>query len=211
MKPKEVPEIFVDIHEDDSGLFDELKKCDIGEVIKKHMETGDVVIRYGGFDVGIEVKRLSDFTNSLYSGRLHNQLVRLTEEFSYPLLIIEGEGRGDYSQDRKAIRSLNRKICVYETEDMGDTISIIESIIKDIKLKKFQYLRRKIVIIDDCDPQLVFLSGLPNISLARAKELLDLFGTPENAFTHLDEWIEIDGISEGRLKIIKDIWSKGIE
>ena len=202
MKPKEVPFIAVDIHESDSGLFKKLEARKIGECVEKHMVTGDVAIRFGGYEIGMEIKRGEDFFNSLHSGRLHDQLYRLTVEYDFPVLVAEDV------HDRKALRTLNRRVCVIPTDDMDDTIDLIESFVKDIKAKKFQYLRRKIVLIDDIDPQIKALCAWPNISVTRARELLDLFGTPENCFTHIKEWDEINGITDERLQKLIAIWSK---
>jgi ERCC4-type nuclease len=52
------------------------------------------------------------------------------------------------------------------------------------------------------------LASLPNISVARAQELLEIFGSPENALAHINEWVEISGITESRLQKIKDVYSK---
>ncbi|MDD5010255.1 MAG: ERCC4 domain-containing protein [Syntrophorhabdaceae bacterium] len=211
MKPKVLPEIYIDIHESDSGLFEDMKERDIGQCTVRHMETGDVVIRHDNFEIGCEVKRKNDFENSLHSGRLHDQIFRLTQTYDFPILIVEGWEGNDYDLHRKALRTLNRRICVLSTDDQADTIDLFESFIKDINAKKFQYLRRKIVLIDDIDPQISFLASLPNISVTRARELLDLFGSPENAFTHINEWSEINGITEDRLFKLKAIWGKEME
>lgn len=224
MKPKAIPEIIVDVHEKDSGILEDLRDRNIGNCTMEALDIGDIEIRFGGFHVLAEIKRGQDYTNSLHSGRLSEQIFRMLDStLGFPMLIIERWSPytgGDTTEEdwqkqvdmhRKSIRTLNRRIAVFETKDQADTCDLLESIIKDIADKKFFHIQRKVILVDDTDDQIVLLASLPNISVARAKELLDLFGTPENAFTHIDSWIEVNGITEDRLKGLKAIWSKEIQ
>lgn len=213
-------EIYVDIHEEKSGIFDAIAARDIGVCKGMHLETGDVLIRYKGFDVGLEVKRKTDFSNSLKKGRLHDQIFRLTKAFSFPILIVEGwtpwVGEGTTESEiiqkmdihKKTINTLNRRICTYDTRDQVETVDIISDIVRDLKKGKLNVLRRKIILIDEVDPQVNLMAGLDNIGVARAIELLEMFGTPENAFKNLEDWILVDGINESRLEKIKTIWEQ---
>jgi len=70
--------IIVDVHEDDSGIDKSLKLLEMPIEVRS-LVTGDVVLNYGGYTVGIEIKRFNDFQNSLYTGRLHDQMCRLTD------------------------------------------------------------------------------------------------------------------------------------
>jgi len=147
----------------------------------------------------------------------------LNSNIGFSLLIIEGwkpYTGGDTTEEdwqkqvdmhRKSIRTLNRRIAVFETKDQSDTCDLLESIIKDVANKKFFHVQRKVLLIDDTDDQIVMLASLPNIGINKAKELLDIFGSPENALTHIAEWIEIDGVTEARLQKIRDTYSKEIQ
>lgn len=61
------------------------------------LETGDFVIRdgcggiTGPHTVAIERKTVSDLLGSFRSGRLDKQLTRLRRDYTYPILLIEGE------------------------------------------------------------------------------------------------------------------------
>ena len=182
------------------------------------METGDVVIRFGGHSVGIEIKRESDYTNSLHSGRLSDQVYRLIREYSFPMLIVENwhpyvdddttedDVRKAVHKHKQSVRTFNQRLATYETRDMDDTLSIIQSVVRDMVSDKIGYIRRPIILEPSPDPQIVFLASLPNISAARAKEILDRFGCPWNAImNHLNSWAEINGITESRLEKIKEV------
>lgn len=212
-------EIIVDIFEDNSNLAKELEKRNIGEVTVRKLITGDVVLRCNGYEAGLEIKRNQDFTKSLQDKRLHWQIIRCIREFDFAALVIESWSpyvtdetteehlKETVSKYKKTKRTLNRSITVEETKDQNETIELIEGYIDSMQKNKFGHLRRK-VIIEDLDPQVNALCGYPNISPARARQLLELFGTPENAFAQLKDWIEINGITESRLAEIKRIWSE---
>lgn len=62
------------------------------------LETGDFVIRDGCPTpclVAIERKKVSDFLGSFRSGRLDKQLIRLKAQYTYPVLLLEGELKMD--------------------------------------------------------------------------------------------------------------------
>jgi ERCC4-type nuclease len=224
MKPKEPIKLIVDVHESDSGILEDLKERNLGDCSMESLDIGDIEIRFGGHSVLAEIKRNQDFTNSLHSGRLSEQIWwMLNSSLGFPLLIIEGwspyvtdstnesDLQKQVDMHRKSIRTLNRRIAVFETKDQNDTCDLLESIIKDIANKKFFHVQRKVILVDDTDDQIVMLSSLPNISVARAQELLEIFGSPENALNHIAEWIEISGITESRLQKIKDVYSKEVQ
>jgi ERCC4-type nuclease len=223
MKPKEPIKLIVDVHESDSGILEDLIERDCAECSMESLDIGDIQI-HSDFSVCAEIKRGADYTNSLHSGRLSEQIYRMLDStLGFPMLIIEGwqpYTGGDSTEEdwqkqvdmhRKSIRTLNRRIAVFETKDQADTCDLLESIIKDIANKKFFHIQRKVLLIDDTDDQIVMLASLPFVGINKAQELLDLFGSPENALAHINEWIEISGITESRLQKIKDVYSKEIE
>ncbi len=56
------------------------------------LETGDFVIRDDhGCTLAIERKRVSDLLSSFRTGRLDKQLTRLRRDYTYPILLVEGE------------------------------------------------------------------------------------------------------------------------
>ena len=218
-----MPHIFVDVHEDDSDIFRDLTARQLGVVQGgESLKIGDILIRYKDYDVGIEIKRKQDFTNSLQDGRLHNQIYKLTKAFNFPILIVEGwqPWVGPDTEEKeiikkenahnKTIRTLNRRICTYETREQMDTVDLISDIVRDLKIGKLNVLRRRVILQDDRDPQVNLLAGLDNIGVSRALDLLEMFGTPEKAFENLDEWILVDGINKKRLTKIMNIWNQEV-
>jgi ERCC4-type nuclease len=44
------------------------------------------------------------------------------------------------------------------------------------------------------DEQEFFIAGFPGVNVVRAKSLLKKFGSPYEAITRTDEWIQVEGI-----------------
>ena len=62
-----MPEIIIDVHENDSRIFDDLSSKDLGMIKSgESLETGDILIRFDGYIVGIEIKRKHDFKRVNY-------------------------------------------------------------------------------------------------------------------------------------------------
>lgn len=209
--------IIVDIHEADSGILGDIAATGI-PTTSQSLEYGDVLIQHNLSITGIEIKRNQDFGHSLHSGRLHNQLFNLTRKTDFPVLIIE-DWKPYFADDsteetlaaamsrhRATVRSLNRKICVVETENQADTVDEIQRIAEAMEDGTLDVLKRRIMLVDDADPQVQVLASLPNVSIARARELLDMFGSSLNAMNHAKEWDkEIKGITESRRQEIIEI------
>src|SRR3989344_2924379 len=88
-------QIIVDHRERSSGIIKELIKKGIDPEIKQ-LISADFIIptkdRSGNIhNVGVEKKTMNDFLNSIIDKRIIQQLIALKENFSIPLLIIEGE------------------------------------------------------------------------------------------------------------------------
>jgi ERCC4-type nuclease len=90
--------------------------------------------------------------------------------------------------------------------DMDETVRFVDKLIKLIKQKKLLMLRRPIILEDDIDPRIAFLSALPNINKARATEILGKYQSVEDAFAHIEEWESFNGITIDRLAQIRKIW-----
>lgn len=79
--------IIADVREKGSGV--------IKELIEQGVDVDMVTLQVGDFlcssRVGVEVKRIDDFVNSILDGRLVQQMKNLKYNFERPLVIIEGE------------------------------------------------------------------------------------------------------------------------
>jgi len=219
MKPKEVPKLIVDIHEHESGLFEDIYARDLGDCTEEYLLSGDVSIGHKDKLLGMEIKRGPDFENSLHSGRLSNQIVNMAELFDMSFLVVEGwhpfvtDSDDEYTIAEKVrkheltIRTLNRRLITYETREQNQTIDLLGEIIKDLTSGKLFQMKRKDVGVATEYPQQGFLSRLPHVGVQTATEILKAYLTPANAFNHLDDWVEIPGITEKRLKEIREIWN----
>lgn len=216
---KELIEIFVDVHESDSDIFSAIGARGLGICTMKHMESGDVVLLSPFlFTVGIELKRGSDFENSLHSGRLSQQICGLYEHYDFPVLIIEdwhpfvGEDDTEDTIKEKVrthemtIRTLNRRICVYESKHQEHTIDIITELVRDLKARKLNVIRRKVIIEPGLTPPIAFLASLPHIGVTKAEDLLYKYKSVKEALANVDSWVEFNGITTERLAEIKVIW-----
>jgi len=208
-------EIIVDIHEQDSEVAEKIASRELGACHMRHMETGDVVLRHDFYTVGLEIKRGQDFDNSLKSGRLHDQIARLTENFDFPILIIEDwhpfVGEHDIDEDieekrRKhamTVRTLNRRICTYSTPHLDATVDLIAELCRDLEMKKLNVLRRPVIIAEGVSNQMKILCALPNVKETIAERILKKYKTVSNALSNLESWTEIHGIGTKKLEKIR--------
>jgi DNA excision repair protein ERCC-4 len=216
MKPKEVPKIVVDIHEKESGLFEDIYARNIGDCTEEYLLSGDVAISYGDKTVGIEMKREHDLDNSLRDNRLKNQIINMNIVYNVSFLIIQEwhphvtEFDNEYTLANKVrihdktVKTLNRRVITYETLTQSESIEVIEDIIKDMISGKLFHMTRKPVDIGADNPQIDLISRLPNVGIERATLILEAYGTPLNALNNVNKW-DIPGITADRIDVIKSI------
>jgi len=206
--------ITVDVHEADSKVMDEIVKRNIGHVKMKHMESSDIRLDFMGKSVGFELKRQHDLDHSLHSGRLHNQICRMYDEFDCVYLIIEDWkmwGKGDlvkgHERHCKTVRSLNRKIATYESTGEGVTCDIIEDIAKALISGQLLHVKRPIIVLEGLSDELKVLCGLPGINETLGQRLIDKYTTPEFAMASLHTWVDdIEGIGDKKVQRIQEVW-----
>ena len=217
---KESEIIYVDIHEMDSGLLEVLQARGL-PAEEKALLVGDVAIYWAGKSSHCELKRGSDYTNSMKEGRLKQQIVGLYDHSDFPVLIVEG-WKPHYSEDydddetiamkvhkyNMSLRTLNRRLTVYESKDMTSTVDIIEEIVRDLKANKLFNMKRPINLEPELSGALKILCGFPQVSRQRAEDLLYKYKTPENAIKSMHEWPGMKiGLTETRVAECKQYWS----
>lgn len=218
---KEPALITVDIHEANSNIFEAIQERNIGEVYQKHMDSGDVVIYHpeSSKSVSIEIKRGTDYLNSLQSGRLQNQICIMADHYDFNVLIVEG-GRVHVTDDdteetvnekhrkfKMSLRTLNRRITVCETSNQSETIDIIEEIVRDMEAHKLFVIRRPILIEESESPSVRVLCAFPQVSRERATLLLEKYDNARNALFHLSEWPDMNiGLTQERCDRIREAW-----
>ena len=196
-------------------IADKIAYRNLGAVTMRHLRTGDVALRYRHYTVGIEIKRGADFDNSLKKGRIHDQLCRLTENYDFPILIVEdwhpyvGDDDDQESVKEKVrkhemtVRTLNRRVATYETKHLSATVDLIEELCRDLKMKKLHVLRRPVVVEEDMTDNMKVICSLPNVKRVLGERILDKYLTVEKALADVDNWTKIDGIGNVKLARIK--------
>ncbi len=185
-----MPKIIVDHRESNSGIIKELIKKDI-EVEKQQLITADFIIQTKDLNneiqtVGVERKKQNDFINSIIDKRIINQLRNLKENFTVPLLIIEGSD--NIYEIRKfhpnAIRGMLASIAVdyqipmIHTRNYRDTAALLSVIAKRLeKPKRLISLLRKRKPLSLTEHQELILESLPGVGPIIAKSLLKRFKT----------------------------------
>lgn len=219
----ELVEIIVDVHEQDSDVANHISSRNLGAIIMKHLETGDIIIHYKLYTIGIEVKRGSDFDNSLKSGRLHNQIARCTEAFDFPVLIIEDwhpyvapDDDEDSIEEKvrlhkMTVNTLNRRVATFETPHLSATVDLIGELVRDLKMNKLNVIRRPVVVEEDMTDNMKVICSLPNVKGVLGERILDKYKTVEKALADVDNWTEIDGIGKVKLARIKRTLEEGFE
>lgn len=179
--------IIADKREKNSLVIAELNEEGIS-VEMKQLEVADYLISK---DIAVERKTVNDFITSMLNKRLFKQLSDLKENYSKPLLIIEGiEEQDIYKSDRhpklhpNAIRGmilsilLEFSIPVIFTKDYIDTAQFLILLAKRQE-KPFREisLKAKRRAFSLAEQQQFIIESLPGIGPILAKELLKKFRT----------------------------------
>jgi Fanconi anemia group M protein len=165
----------------------------------------------------VERKVLNDFVKSIIDKRLFQQLKQMRENFEKPILIIEGEGSLYGYLNPNVIRgalaaiTVDLGIPILWTKDLADTAGILYWIARREQFdeKREVSLRNKKSPDTIEEMQEFLISGLPDISLIRAKQLLKHFKKPENLFNaSVDDLKKVKGIGEKIAKNIRKVLEK---
>ncbi len=212
LKLENKPVIISDCHENKCSVNDYLK--DLGAVVKVlPLKVGDFICSER---VCVERKTGNDFISSIVDGRLFQQAEELRDNFSKPVMIVEGDyciGGMNENAIKAALSSiiLNYEIPVIMTKDEKDTAKTIfwlakrEQIISNVgvgikgekKPKKLEDLQEHVI------------SGLPGVSVIISKRILKKFNTIRN-FVNANEkqMIEVDGIGKVLAKRLHELLNK---
>ena len=205
--------IFADTRETASGIEDYFAQYDC-QVEKKLLVCGDYLL---SDRVVVERKSLQDFLKSIMDKRLFSQLKQMKENFDKPILIIEGEGSLYGYLNPNVIRgtfaaiAVDLGIPIIWTKDPADTAGIIYWIAKreQIDEKREISLRNKKTPETTEGQQEFLLTGLPDISLIRARELLKHFKKPQSIFNaSVEELKKVKGVGDKIAKNIRKLLEK---
>ncbi|MBS3144484.1 hypothetical protein J4208_02765 [Candidatus Woesearchaeota archaeon] len=216
---RQMSKIIVDHRERSSGIIPELAKHDL-EVEVQQLVTADFIVQTidsNGVihNVGVEKKTQTDFLNSIIDKRIITQLVMLKENFSVPLLIIEGEDNIYQLRNfhPNAIRgmlaaiAIDFQIPILHTKNFRDTASLLAIIAKRLeKPSRVMSLFAKRKSLTKKQQQEYFMEALPSVGPTLAKNLLNKFKSIKNIMNATEEELqEVDKIGKKKAKEIKEL------
>ena len=214
MPSKAYLEVIVDSREASTAkhIVDEIKR--LGALTRiEVLEAGDYVVSK---DIAIERKTVSDFISTLTRRNIFEQLGKLKEAYSRPMLIIEGDISSipmissiNMSAVLGALASIARMgISIIPSPSPSATARLIVSLAKQERKTEQQIrIRPKTVKKGDIsEEQIFFMCGLPMIGRERAEAILRVYRTPLEALKRVDGWPKrVEGIGETIVKRVKEI------
>lgn len=211
--------VIADHRERHTGVIEELVKKGL-DVEVKQLITADFILKTKSNDekehtVGIEKKTQNDFLNSIIDKRIMNQLSLLKENFSIPILLIEGS-ENIYTLRNfhpNAIRgmlasiAIDYQIPIVYTKNYRDTAALIATIAKRLEkpVREISLLsRRKPISL--IQHQELLIETLPGIGPNIAKKLLKEFKTIKNIMNaSLEDLKKIDKIGKKKAEAMRNL------
>lgn len=208
--------VFADFREKGNSIFKEL--ADAGIVVQLEMlDSADYVL---SSRVGVEVKKVHDFVDSIVDGRLLSQLKALKEKFERPVVVIEG------TEDLYSVRNVHPNairgmlatiaisygIPVIQTKDYRDTSALLVAIArreqeKNLDREFSMHSSRKPLSLKEQQEYIV--SALPNVGPCLAKDLLKSFKSIKNIANASEEDLKkVDKVGDKIAKGIKDVFER---
>ena len=210
-KIPEKPKIEIDYREKSSLVISELISLGIDIEIKE-LKVADYIVA----GVAIERKTVSDFINSMKSGRLAKQLEEL-QQFESKLIIVEGieeqelytESEENIGMHPNSVRGfllsilLNYKIPIIFTKNYEDTAKFISVLSKKKPRETPLNVSKK--FLSGSEQTQYVLESFPGIGPKTARKLLKRFGTIKNVINAPEEELkkELGKKAENFLRIIE--------
>ena len=181
-----IPHVLVDDRERKLiAIFD--KKQDVITYESKRLDIADIVI---SSEVAIERKEGSDFVSSIMDNRLFEQIVRLKDTYTTPILILEGLNDKVFERTGMRISSIygalsvisyKLGISVIPTRNIEDTAIVIERIaIREQSEEKDNspFARTAPKAMDISARRAYIIEGLVDTGPKKARVLIDTYKTP---------------------------------
>tara|TARA_Y100000310_G_scaffold202483_1_gene202680 strand:+ start:15520 stop:16182 length:663 start_codon:yes stop_codon:yes gene_type:complete len=217
--------IIVDHREKRSGIIKELAKRKI-DVEVQQLITADFIIETKDsnkviHNVGIEKKTQADFLNSIIDKRLIKQLIMLKENFSIPLIIIEGSDNiytvrnfhPNAIRGMLAAIAIDFQIPILHTKNYRDTAALLEIISRRLENPKKHFsLLKKRKPVSLKEQQEFLVESLPGVGALLAKSLLKKFKSVKKIMNASEKRLQsIEKIGKKKAKDIKDAVEKEYE
>jgi ERCC4-type nuclease len=185
-------------------------KKDIINYETEQLDVADIVISE---EVAIERKEGFDFVSSIMDNRLFDQLLRLKESYSNPILILEGLNDEVFDTTGMNIKSIygalsfiayKLGISIIPTRNLDDTTIVIERIAyrEQVKDSMPLFSRRAPKQMTKKERRSFIIEGLVDIGAKKAKTLIDTYKTPYEVFKAIKH-TEITYTKTGKIKGIK--------
>ena len=183
------------------------------DVERRTITPGDYIV---SSECGIERKTVNDFMNSVFSGRVFEQVDRLREAYSKPILILEGEVEEELTK-RNNPRSFwgallklqsDMGIPVLSTPTLFNTANLLYTLANRIQRKKQDRIsiQHKPRLITKKELQVYIVASLPSIGSELAERLLKHFGSVRKTFqADIPDLMKVEGVGKIKARKIKDI------
>lgn len=176
--------VYADYGEEHSGVIEILKNYGVSVELKR-LPVGDFLL---SSRVGVERKTTGDFVHSIKGKRLFKQIIELKENFSRPLIIIEGQDlysvRGMHPNAIRgalALITVVHSIPVLFARNPQDTATFLWIIARQeqeyLNYEVSLYGKKKAPTLKD--EQKRILEAIPQIGPVLAESLLEHFGSVE--------------------------------
>lgn len=180
------------------------------EVEIKQLEVGDFLCSE---NIAIERKTREDFEVSIIDGRLFTQLKNLVENFSHPVLLIEGESdagiiRKEAVMGAYAAVLSDFGVPLFFSKDLNESANIIFHLAKHAQLAKPLSLRifAKRKSLTPSQNQRAVIESLPMVGPKLARTLLSHFGSVRAVINASEEELKkVEKLGEKRAKIIRSL------
>jgi len=209
LKPDGKPIVIADFRENNSSVKDYLK--DFGALVKLlSLKVGDFIC---SDRVCVERKTSEDFASSIIDGRLFRQAEELKENFSKPVIIVEGNCYRE-NMNENAIKSALASVVLDYEIPVITTMNELETARTIFWLAKREQMvsKRGIGIKGEKKPKKIadlqehIVAGLPGVSTVLSKRLLEEFKTIKSFMNaEENELSKVKGIGKALAKRLHKI------
>jgi len=206
--------IFVDSREQASSVNKMLFEKENVKIIQKPLDIGDYVLSK---DVCVERKTIEDFVSSIIDGRLFSQIMNMRQNYTKPLIILEGKMDEIYS-----IRNIHKnsiigaltsialdyQVPVLNTKNSSETAEYLYVIAKREQIGRDKEVRlrvgRKGLTLDE--QQRFITEGLPLVGPLLAKGLLEKFGSIKAIANASEKELQsVENLGKKKARMIKKV------
>lgn len=208
MSEEKLPKIIVD-HREPELIIEALKEMG-AEIEIRQLEVGDFLCSE---NVAVERKSVEDFEISIIDCRLFKQVQNLLENFSRPVLIVEGKTEKQIIR-REALMGAYAAVVsdfgvpLFFTKDMEETAEVIFHLAKHAQLAKplslSVFAKRK--MLTPSQHQRGIVETLPGIGPKLARALLAHFGSVSAIMNaSAEELRQVEKLGEKKARIIRSL------